>query len=69
MSRIRWLIWTKHLDTNEKRKQNHKTSKKKPKKNKNRIAEPTTPKHIMVFPLKIILMLCERSLNPRGEVL
>ena len=66
MSRIRWLIWTKHLDTNEKRKQNHKTSKKKPKKNKNRIAEPTTPKHIMVFLLKIILMLCERSLNP-GE--
>ena len=53
MSRIRWLIWTKHLDTNEKRKQNHKTSKKKPKKNKNRIAEQTTPKHIMVFPLKL----------------
>ena len=40
--------------------------KKETKKNKNRIAEPTTPKHIMVFPLKIILMLCERSLNP-GE--
>ena len=43
--------------------------KKETKKNKNRIAEPITPKHIMVFPLKIILMLCERSLNPRGEVL
>ena len=40
--------------------------KKETKKNKNRIAEPITPKHIMVFPLKIILMLCERSLNP-GE--
>ena len=40
--------------------------KKETKKSKNRIAEPTTPKHIMVFPLKIILMLCERSLNP-GE--
>ena len=65
MPRIRWLIWTKHLDTNENRKQNHKTSKKN-QKNKNRIAEPITPKHIMVFPLKIILMLCERSLNP-GE--
>ena len=40
--------------------------KKETKKNKNRIVEPITPKHIMVFPLKIILMLCERSLNP-GE--
>ena len=42
--------------------------KKEPKKLKKE-SQNLTPKHIMVFPLKIILMLYERSLNPGGEIL
>ena len=45
MPRIRWLIWTKHLDTNENRKQNHKTSKKKPKKIKQNSRTNNTKTH------------------------
>ena len=42
--------------------------KKEPKKLKTEL-QNLTPKHIMVFPLKLILKLCERSLNPGGDVL
>ena len=63
MPRIGWLIWTKHLDTIESQ-----NLKREPKKLKTE-SQNLTPKHIMVFPSKIILMLCERSLNPGGKVL
>ena len=55
------------VDTNEKTENNHKNSKKRAKKTKNRITKLNTETHeLKVFPLKILLVLCERNLSPGG---
>ena len=58
MPRMRWT---------QTRKQNHKNSKKRAKKTKNRKTKLNTETHeLKVFPLKILLVLCERNLSPGG---
>lgn len=56
------------VDTNEKTENRiTKTQKKEQKKTKNRITKLNTETHeLKVFPLKILLVLCERNLSPWG---
>lgn len=56
------------VDTNEKTENRiTKTPQKRAKKTKNRITKLNTETHeLKVFPLKILLVLCERNLSPGG---
>ena len=63
MARMRWTQTRKQKTENRITK----TQKKRAKKTKNRITKLNTETHeLKVFPLKILLVLCERSLSPGG---
>ena len=66
------MRWTQTRKQNRITKTHNRITKpqKKSKKTKNRITKLNTETHeLKVFPLKILLVLCERSLSPRGVTL